>query len=70
MVTIANCFDIIEANRLRMALEAEGIPSFIPDEHVATTIPFHLVTSAGVRLQVPDEYADVAREIVNRERQA
>jgi hypothetical protein len=63
MITIATCFDIVEANRLKMALESAGIPSFIPDEMTASLAP-HFFTSSGVRLQVTDEHAAEAQKIV------
>lgn len=57
MITIANCFDIIEANRLRMALESAGIPVFIPDEMTASIAPHHFLTGSGIRIQVAEEHA-------------
>jgi hypothetical protein len=66
MVTIANCFDIVEANRLKMALQSAGIPAFIPDEMTASIAP-HFFTGSGVRLQVADEYEAEARKVVEQE---
>ena len=55
MITIANCYDIQEALRLQMALQAADIPSFIPDEATAQNAPYFFVGSgAGVRLQVDE----------------
>lgn len=68
MITIANCFDITEANRLRMALESAGIPAFIPDEMTASLAPHHFLTSSGIRLQVADEHAAEALKIIKDER--
>lgn len=69
MTTVANCFDLNEALRLKMALEASGIPAFIPDEMTASVAPHHFLTSAGVRLQVPAEHAEEAQRIIAEERQ-
>lgn len=66
LITITHCFDIVEANRLRMALESAGIPVFIPDELTATAAP-HFLGTNGIRVQVPDEYEAQAREIVGEE---
>lgn len=68
MITIANCFDITEANRLRMALESAGIPAFIPDEMTASLAPHHFLTSSGIRVQVADEHAAEAHKIIEDER--
>lgn len=68
MITIANCFDISEANRLRMALESAGIPAFIPDEMTASIAPHHFLTSSGIRVQVADEHATEAQKIIEEER--
>ena len=64
METIANCFDLNEALQLKMALEAAGITSFIPDENTAGIAPFQFLTKSGVRLQVEDDQAEEARQIV------
>jgi hypothetical protein len=69
MITVATCFDIIEANRYKMALESAGIPAFIPDAMTASLAP-HFFTSSGIRLQVLDEHATQAQQIIEEERQA
>ena len=68
MTTVANCFDVTEALRLKALLEAAGIAAFIPDETTASIAPHHFLTASGVRLQVPDERAEDAREILAAER--
>jgi len=69
MTTVAECYDIQEAQRLQMALGAADIPSFIPDEFTAQNAPWQFVgSSSGVRLQVPDEYAAKARRIIEQAR--
>jgi hypothetical protein len=45
-------------------LEARGIPAFLPDETSASIAPHHFLTPSGVRVQVPDEQAEEARQIV------
>ena len=70
MITVANCYDLNEARRLQMALGAEDIPSFIPDEATAQNAPyFFIATSAGVRLQVAEKHAEEARKIIKCEQQ-
>jgi hypothetical protein len=63
-VTVANCYDVQEAMRMKLALEAAGIPAFIPDELTAGIAPFHFMTSSGVRVQVAADRLDEARRIV------
>ena len=70
MTTIANCFDLNQALRLKTILESAGIPSFIPDETMAGLAPHHFLTSSGVRLQVADEHAVEAQKIVAEESQS
>jgi hypothetical protein len=70
MTTIANCFDVNEALRLKMKLESAGISSFIPDEITAAVAPYQFFTSSGVRLQVADQDAVVARRLIAEEKQS
>lgn len=67
MITIANCFNLNSAQHLRMVLESAGIPSFIPDETTAGVAPHHFLTASGVRLQVAEEHAEEARQIVKEQ---
>lgn len=65
MITVANCYDIQEAFRLQMVLGAADIPSFIPDEATAQNVPYFFIGSgAGVRLQVAEEHASEAQQII------
>jgi hypothetical protein len=70
MVTVANCYDIHEAFRLQLALGAADIPSFIPDEATAQNVPYFFIGSgAGVRLQVAEEHAAEAQQIISSNRE-
>jgi hypothetical protein len=70
MITVANCYDIHEAFRLQLALGAADIPSFIPDEATAQNVPYFFIGSgAGVRLQVAEEHAAEAQQIINSNRE-
>lgn len=70
MVTVANCYDVQEALRLQMALQAADIPSFIPDEATAQNAPYFFVGSgAGVRLQVAEEHLAEAQRIISNARE-
>jgi len=64
MITIRNCHDVGEAAMLKLLLEGCGIDAFIPDEASAGIAPHFFNTSAGVRLQVADEDAEAARNVI------
>ena len=71
MTTVADCFDVNEALRLKMILGCAGIESFIPDENAATVVPYHFIGSGrGVRLQVADVDARKARLILEKRKQS
>lgn len=63
-MTVIQCMDIQQALRHKMSLDAAGIPSFIPDEFTATTMPYTFFGLHGVRLQVPAEFVHEAREVL------
>ena len=70
MITVANCYNIHEALTLQMVLGTADIPSFIPDEATAQNAPYvFLGSEAGVRLQVAEEHASEAREIISNARE-
>jgi hypothetical protein len=69
MITIAECYDIQEVQHFQIALSAAGIDSFIPDEFTAQNAPWQFVgSSSGVRLQVADEDAARAQQIIQEAR--
>jgi hypothetical protein len=71
MATVANCFDLNEALRLKMVLGCAGIESFIPDESTATVVPYQFIgSSGGVRLQVADTEARKARLVLEKHKQS
>lgn len=65
MVTVANCSTLPDAMSVKIALDAVGIESFIPDESIAVSAP-HLLfaTKSGVRVQVADEDAELAMSVL------
>lgn len=69
MHTVANCFNFAEAQRLKIALDANGIDSFIPDENVAVAAPYMFATKSGVRLQVAEEDVERAEEVIKQMRE-
>ena len=71
MVTAARYGDVNEALRLKMALEARGIKAFVPDELTATNAPYRFLTDpSGVRVQVAEEDAETARQVISDQAKA
>jgi thiamine monophosphate synthase len=60
MTTVAECSSVDEALMLRSLLEDSGIRAFVPDE---LTVTFR-GQAGGIRLQVEDEDAGTARQII------
>ena len=67
-VTVRTCRDLPEAEVVRSMLEAGGITAFIPDENVASLFgASQVLDTNGVRVQVPAEDAELAKELLDRE---
>ncbi|MFT2010160.1 DUF2007 domain-containing protein [Pontibacter sp. 13R65] len=66
LVTIATFSQPTEAHILKGRLESEGIPCYLGDEHIVGAHPFYSVAVGGVKLQVEEQHAEEARELVNR----
>src|SRR4051812_17627595 len=64
MVTVAQCNLAAEAHAMRVQLEASGIPVFLADE--LTVAMDWLLSNAigGVKVQVPEQYAERATELL------
>ena len=54
MITVATCSNAAEAELLHSLLADAGIDAFVPEEYFG----------GAVRLQVPDERAEEARQII------
>ena len=64
LATIATFTSPWEAHIAKGRLGAEGIPAFIAHEHHISAAWFLSNALGGVKLQVPDAYADAAQEII------
>lgn len=63
-VTVTVPGDLPSAQLVAARLEAQGIPSFVPDEHMAGQA-WHLSPAMrGVRVQVPSHRLDDARAVL------
>jgi hypothetical protein len=67
LTTIARYRNPIDAHIARARLEAEGIPSFVADEHLIGVNGFYSDVLGGVKLNVPDGWAEAARDVVARD---
>ena len=64
MITVATCNHPAHAQLLKSILGDSGITAFIPDENTAQTMPYLILAIGGIRVQVTDENAKAAREII------
>jgi hypothetical protein len=64
LTTIASFRETHSAHIARAKLEAAGIPAFVADEHLVGVQWFYSDAIGGVKIQVPDSFAEEAREIV------
>jgi Putative prokaryotic signal transducing protein len=64
LVTITRIFNSLEAEMLRGALEAEGIPATLGDVQTIQTDTLLTAAMGGIRVMVPAPFADAARSTV------
>jgi hypothetical protein len=64
MITVANCGNLAEAQMFRSRLEAAGIPAFAPDADGLLTF------MGGFRVQVSEEHAETARQLLQTKGEA
>lgn len=64
MITVATCNDPMHAQLLKTVLEDSGIPVTIPNEYSTQTMPHLILAMGSIRLQVPEEHEETARQLV------
>ena len=65
MTTVATCNLLVEAQIVQATLAGSGIPAFLPDELTAQTSGnTYTYAIGGIRVQVADEDAAAARELL------
>src|SRR5262245_16145024 len=64
MVTVAVANSTTEACLYRATLEQAGIPVFLADEGIVSMNWFLSNAVGGIKVQVPEEHADPAREVL------
>ena len=57
----------LDANIAKSTLESVGIPAFIADEHTVNMQWLYSNAMGGVRLFVPAEYLEEAKEVLNHD---
>lgn len=70
MITIARFSLPLDAQIARSSLEAAGIPAFIVDEHTINMNWMYSDAMGGVRLQVPQAYAQEALALLRTDHSA
>ncbi len=70
MLVIISSYSLpYEAHIAKSRLDSEGIPSFIADEHTISMQWLYSHALGGVKLQVPEVYAEAALEVLNENRE-
>ena len=64
VVNVATFDTIIDANISMGRLRTEGIPCWLADEHIVQTDMLYSPAIGGIKLQVSEEWAEQAREIL------
>ena len=64
MITVATCNHPMHAQLIKSVLEDSGIPTLIPNELSAQTMPHLILAMGGIRVQVPEEHETAARQII------
>lgn len=70
LVSIASFDNNIEAEAARAKLENEGIPAFLKDENIVSTIWLYSNAVGGIKLEVSSEDEARARDILQRKEEA
>lgn len=63
-VTLTRCRTLLEADMIVGQLESAGITAFIPDQFLMQTISFNVNTYGFVRVQVPPQQYQAAKDLL------
>jgi hypothetical protein len=69
LVTVSRYSFPYEAHIAKSRLDTEGIPAFIADEHTINMQWLYSNALGGVRLQVPEPFAEKALQVLNEDRE-
>lgn len=65
LITVTRSFSPAEAQVVRSRLEAAGIPATVTHELSALSMEGYSLTTGGILVQVPEDRAADARELLN-----
>jgi hypothetical protein len=64
LVTVYRTFSAADAQLVRSLLDAAEIPAMVTDELAALSIEGYSMSTGGIRVQVPQEHVEAARELI------
>ena len=64
LVTVYRTFSSADAQLIRSLLEAAEIPALVSDELASLSMEGYSMSTGGIRVQVPEEDAENARELI------
>lgn len=65
LVTVYRTFSSADAQLVRSRLEAAEIPAIVSDELASLSMEGYSMSTGGIRVQVPEEEEENARELIN-----
>lgn len=70
LVTVYRTFSSADAQLIRSLLEASDIPAMVADELSSLSMEGYSMSTGGIRVQVAEEQAEDARELIENEADA
>ena len=64
LVTVYRTFSAADAQLVRSLLDAAEIPAMVTDELAALSTEGYSMSTGGIRVQVPSEHMEAARELI------
>ena len=64
LVTVYNTFSSADAQLIRSMLEAAEVPATVAHELSALSLDGYAMAAGGIAVQVPEEHAEFARELI------
>jgi hypothetical protein len=64
LVTVYRTFSSADAHLVRSRLDASDLHAIVADELAALSMEGYAMAAGGIRVQVPEEEAEEAREII------
>lgn len=64
LVTVYKTFSSADAQLIRSMLEAADVPATVAHELSALSLGGYALAAGGIAVQVPEEHAELARELI------